>query len=101
MDDNDFQKLIQSVTQMGEVMHGKKAPHRHTVVANVRAIRHRTGLSQTQFARMFGVSLRTVQNWEQNRSEPDGPARALLQVVEREPQAVLRALHDGQKLNVE
>jgi putative transcriptional regulator len=42
---------------------------------------------------MIGVSIKTLQNWEQGRREPEGPAKALLRVVEKEPQAVMSALH--------
>jgi putative transcriptional regulator len=59
---------------------------------NVRLIRRRLGLSQTQFARRFGFELDALQNWEQGRRRPEGPARALLRVIEREPEAVARAL---------
>ena len=59
---------------------------------NVRAIRKRLGLSQAKFARRFGFELDTLQNWEQGRRRPEGPARALLRVIEREPEAVERAL---------
>lgn len=95
MNDKDFQKLVQSVKQMGAIMRGEDVPHRRTVVTdiNVRALRERIGLTQAQFSMMFGVSIRTLQNWEQGRREPEGPAKALLRVVEREPQAVLNALH--------
>jgi putative transcriptional regulator len=55
-------------------------------------IRARVGLSQRQFAAHFGVSVRTVQEWEQGRAVPSGPARALLMVIDREPKAVRRAL---------
>ena len=62
-------------------------------VPNVKAIRERLGLTQSSFAALMGVSSRTLQNWEQGRREPEGPAKALLRVVDREPQAVLHALH--------
>jgi putative transcriptional regulator len=55
-------------------------------------IREKAKMSQRQFAAYFGVSVRTVQEWEQGRSIPSGPARALLMVIDREPQAVRRAL---------
>jgi putative transcriptional regulator len=42
---------------------------------------------------MIGVSIKTLQNWEQGRREPEGPAKALLRVVEMEPKAVMSALH--------
>lgn len=95
MNDEDFKKLVQSVKQMGSIMRGENIPHRRTTlpVIDVRALRERTGLTQADFSRMMGVSIRTLQNWEQGRREPEGPAKALLRVVQREPQAVLNALH--------
>lgn len=60
---------------------------------DVAEIRTRLGMSQAQFADMFGFSRGTLQGWEQHRREPDGPAKVLLRVIEREPEAVLRALH--------
>lgn len=59
---------------------------------DVRAVRLKIGLSQAEFARHFGVSLRTVQDWEQAHRAPSGPARAFLTVIDREPGAVRRAL---------
>ncbi len=59
---------------------------------DVRAIRTQMGLSQAAFATRFGFSVDAVQNWEQGRRRPEGAARALLRVIEREPEAVRRAL---------
>ena len=56
-------------------------------------LREKLGLSQNRFAALFGLSPRTVRNWEQGIRHPEGPARILLQVIEREPEAVMRALH--------
>jgi transcriptional regulator with XRE-family HTH domain len=53
----------------------------------VRRIREKFGLTQDEFAERFGLSLRTVQEWEQGRAMPEGPARILLAVIEREPAA--------------
>lgn len=61
---------------------------------DVRLLRERLGLSQEAFAERFHLSLRTVQEWEQQRRVPVGPARVLLRVIERDPEAVDRAL-DG------
>jgi putative transcriptional regulator len=61
-------------------------------VPDVKAIRGSLGLSQSAFANRFGFSLRTVQEWEQQRSAPDVPARILLKVIETDPSAVERAL---------
>jgi len=59
---------------------------------DVVAIRKQLGLSQGQFAARFGFKLDALQNWEQGRRRPDGTARAFLRVIEREPDAVQRAL---------
>jgi putative transcriptional regulator len=59
---------------------------------DIRALRRKLGLTQKQFAKIFGVSLATLRNWEQGRRKPEGPAMVLLNVIKREPEAVLRAL---------
>ena len=61
---------------------------------DVAAIRKRLGMSQGDFAAQFGFKIDAVQNWEQGRRRPDGAARAFLRVIEREPEAVQRALAD-------
>ena len=60
--------------------------------AQVRALRAKLGLSQAQFARRFGFTLDTVQQYEQGRRRPSGPASTLLRVIEADPEAVIRAL---------
>jgi len=55
-------------------------------------IRRKINMSQSQFAAHFGVSVRTVQEWEQGRAVPSGPAQTLLKVIDHEPEAVRRAL---------
>jgi putative transcriptional regulator len=59
--------------------------------ADVPAIRKELGLSQDQFALFMGVSVSTLRNWEQERREPQGPARSLLLVAAKQPQAVREA----------
>jgi putative transcriptional regulator len=95
MNDKDFKKLVESVKQMGAIMRGEDIPHRKTVVTtvDVKRLRERLNLTQNEFSGMIGVSIKTLQNWEQGRREPEGPAKALLRVVEKNPQAVLSALH--------
>ena len=58
----------------------------------VRALRAKLGLTQAQFARRFGFALDTVQQYEQGRRRPSGPASTLLRVIEADPEAVVRAL---------
>jgi transcriptional regulator with XRE-family HTH domain len=55
-------------------------------------LRERLGLSQTEFAASFGISVRTIQQWEQGRTTPDQPARVLLRVIECYPDAVCSAI---------
>ena len=79
---------------------GDKSRGRATVVhvpkqVDVKAVRKRLGLSQTAFAARFGVSIGTLRDWEQKRRRPEGPARVLLTVIDREPKAVDRALAEG------
>jgi len=95
MNDSDFEKLCESIKQAGEIKRGNRKPSRVFQVASpdVKSIRERLGLSQSRFAALMGVSVRTLQNWEQGRREPEGPAKALLRVVDRQPEAVLQALH--------
>ncbi len=59
---------------------------------DVRAIRGRLGMTQQQFAIRFGFSVNTVRHWEQGRRVPEGPTRAYLLVIDREPEAVQKAL---------
>lgn len=72
----------------------KEFVRRHSRSVNATAIRKRLRMSQAAFAALFGLSVRTIQEWEQGRRQPEGPARALLRVIEREPAAVRRALEE-------
>ena len=60
--------------------------------ADIAETRRRLGRSQAEFAARFGISPGTLRNWEQGRRVPEGPARVLLRVIERDPEAVRRAL---------
>jgi putative transcriptional regulator len=64
-------------------------------IEDVRALRTRLGLSQEAFARRFGFSVDAVRQYESHRRTPTGPARTLLRVIAREPDAVTRALRGG------
>jgi putative transcriptional regulator len=89
-----FNELTESIKQLGKIRKGQMPSSRVFKYRPVDAKRIRSKLhaSQSQFAMMLGVSKSTLQNWEQGRREPDGPAKALLRVVERRPEAVLEAL---------
>lgn len=64
-------------------------------IPDVAAVRHTLEMSQAEFAAFFGVSIGTLQGWEQRRRVPRGPASVLLRVIQREPDAVIRALHEA------
>lgn len=61
---------------------------------DVRAIREAARISQSQFAKLIGVNVHTLQNWEQHRTHPTGPARALLKIVASNPKSAIEALHE-------
>jgi putative transcriptional regulator len=78
---------------------GRKRAAQETVVrvripatVDVGALRRRLGMSQAGFAARFGFSIKNIQNWEQGLRQPEGPARAYLLVIDRNPQAVQDAL---------
>jgi putative transcriptional regulator len=95
MKDKEFRKLLESVKQAGEIAKGQRKPSRIAkfLAPDIKAIRRDLAVSQGQFANMIGVSVTTLQNWEQGRRHPRGPARALLKIASRNPRAVLSALH--------
>lgn len=94
MDKDLFDQLTESVRQAGAIRRGKLEPGRAFEISpvDVKAIRHKLCQSQPEFAQMIGVSVATLRNWEQGRRRPEGPARALLRVAERNPGAVSKAL---------
>lgn len=68
----------------------KRGDHRRvTTIPDVAGIREKTGLSQDRFAALLGVSVRTLQDWEQGRRAPSGAARTLLMVADKNPHALL------------
>ena len=75
-------ELLQSVREM-------QAGKVHVVSSQVIEARKNTGLSQTQFAALLGVSARTLQGWEQGRKQPSGAARTLLAIASTNPKALL------------
>ena len=95
MNGDMFEQLIESVTQADDIIKGKAKPFRATEFAEpqVKANRAKTGLSQTRFADVLGVSKRTLENWEQGRRHPTGPARALLKILDADPKHAMEVLN--------
>ena len=94
MKERDFRNLVRSIRQAGRIRRGRmKAARVFTFrPADIKSIRLKLGKSQSELALMIGVSLATLQNWEQGRRLPEGPARALLKVAADNPKAVADAL---------
>lgn len=90
MNESLFEELTNSVREGGAILRGEKPPSRAFVMAapDVKHIREGYGLSQSKFAALLGISVKTLQNWEQGRRQPRGAARVLLEVAERHPEAV-------------
>lgn len=98
MKDELFDELLESVRQGGAILRGELAPSRafrfdEEGVPDVGAVRERLGLSQPKMAALMGISVGTLRNWEQGRRRPEGPARMLLRVAAKHPEAVLDAVH--------
>lgn len=89
-----FEQLVASVKQAGKIHRGETKASRTFVFQpeEIRLIREKLHKSQSEFARMIGVSISTLQNWEQGRRQPEGPARALLVVASKAPNVVAKAL---------
>jgi len=89
-----FGKLVESIKQAGRIRRGEMKGGRvfHFSPGDVKEIRLRLRKSQAEFALMIGVSVATLQNWEQGRRIPHGPARALLKIAAEKPEAVTEAL---------
>ena len=89
-----FDSIQQGLLEAIEFAQGKqtKAVVHEFTPLDVKAIRFDIGMTQTQFASSFGISLGTLRHWERGGRKPRGPALVLLNVVAKEPEAVLRAL---------
>ncbi len=99
MDYQMFAELEASLKEGMAILRGEEKPSRTFTfeAPDVKAIRETLKLTQQQFAAMMGISTHTLQNWEQGRRSPEGPARVLLMVAARNPQAVLDAVRAGKQ----
>jgi putative transcriptional regulator len=87
-----FNELLQSVKEAAAIERGETKPARKFEVKtanDVVRVRNKLGLPQTKFARLLGISEDTLQNWEQGRRKPAGPAKVLLKIAARHPKIVL------------
>jgi putative transcriptional regulator len=93
---SDGAKIIKALDEVDSYLRNEH-PDGYVVVVrrgklDVRAIRERLGMSQPEFAARFGISVKTLRNWEQGHRQPEGPARAYLTVIKNDPDAVMKAL---------
>ncbi|GAB3503887.1 NadS family protein [Curvibacter fontanus] len=95
MDKTLFEDLKKSLQEAGAIAKGKMPASRRKEVStpDAKAIREQIGLSQGEFARLMRVSVKTLQNWEQHRRSPTGPAAALLKIMSTAPEVALKSLH--------
>ena len=96
MRDKLFKELQESIIEGGKILNGKRKAGREFDFVNPdpKEIRERFGLSQNKFAEMLGISTSTLQNWEQGRRKPEGPAKILLNIAARHPDAVLDTVYN-------
>jgi putative transcriptional regulator len=90
-----FNDLLQSLKEAKAIAKGDaKASRRFKITEpDAKTVREQIGLSQSEFARLMRVSVKTLQNWEQHRRSPTGPAAALLKIVSVAPKVALKSLH--------
>ena len=93
-----FEDLVKSLKEAKAIAKGEaKASRRFEITPfnapDVKAVREQIGLSQSEFAQLMRVSIKTLQNWEQHRRNPTGPAAALLKIVSTSPDVALKSLH--------
>jgi len=95
MKDELFDELQKSIKEGGRILKGKSKASREFDFSNPdpKIIREKLGLSQSKFAKLLGISLSTLQNWEQGRRKPEGPAKVLLNVAARYPEAVFNTVY--------
>ena len=89
-----FKKLLKSIDQARTIHAGKRKASRvfNVKPMDIKSIRQKWRVSQTEFAQLIGVSPATLKNWEQGRTVPDGAARILLKVAENRLDAIQEAL---------
>ena len=97
MSKKNFDLLLESMREGGEILRGERKPSRQFVVENkedVQQVRQTFNLSQDTFARFMGVSVGTLRNWEQGRRHPTGAARVLLRIAIRQPKLFADAVSE-------
>lgn len=95
MDDENFNRIMEGLDEAARFVRGEKVPALKVHIPaeiDVKAIRAKLELSQSQFAKRFGFSVASVRDWEQGRRVPERGVRSYLKVIAADPKAVERAL---------
>lgn len=89
-------RMLQSIAEARAIVRGELDPATYRIRVpssiDVAKLRKKLGMSQAEFSERYGFNAASVKDWEQGRSTPTGPVRAYLKVIEKEPEAVERAL---------
>ena len=95
MKDEHFNELVASIKEAGKIKRGETEPSRiyEFPEPNIKAIREGIGFTQSKFAALIGVNVRTLQNCEQGHRHPTGPAKVLLRLVQTDPNSVVKNLN--------
>lgn len=91
MKEKQFNELLKSINEGGKILKGEKKASREFSFEepDAKLIRENLGLSQIKFSKILGISVSTLQNWEQGRRKPTGPAKILLNVAANYPEPFL------------
>ncbi len=95
MNNEHFNELLASIEEAGKIQRNERKASRSFKFPepDVKSIRENTGFSQSKFAALIGVNIRTLQSWEQGHRHPIGPAKVLLRLVQVDPTSVFKSLH--------
>jgi len=90
-----FNDLLKSIKEARAIADGKRKPSCHFTVTpiDIKAIRKKLKFSQTQFSDIIGIPVATLRNWEQGRTNPEGPARVLMTAIKNNPRGVIKAIN--------
>jgi len=95
MKEEFFNELVESIKEAKAIQKGQRMPSRITRFEepNVVDIRKKHKLHQQEFAALLGISVGTLRNWEQGRRKPNGPAKVLLRIADKQPKIILDCLY--------
>jgi len=90
-----FDDLLKSIKEARDIADGTRKPSRSFAVTplDIKGLRMKLQFSQAQFAHIIGIPVATLRNWEQGRTDPEGPARVLMTAIKNNPQGVIKAIN--------